>query len=685
MNRGDSSAVRLSAGPSGLRERLFEMGLAVAVIAVVVMMIVPLTPWLLDLLISVNLGLSVLVLSLALFIRRPIAFTAFPTLLLVATLYRLALNVSSTRLILLRADAGRIIGGFGGFVVGGDILVGAVIFGILAMVLFLVITKGAERVAEVAARFTLDALPGMQLAIDSELRAGAVSPQEASRARGELDRQSRYYGALDGAMKFVRGDAIAGLVIICVNIVGGLAVGMLRHGMSAGQALDTYGRLTIGDGLVTMIPALLVSTAAGLLVTRVGQGDAEGRLGDQLGRQLFAEPRALAAASVMMFVLAVVPGLPAWPFVLLGVGLGSASILRFRRERRREMARGGPERDELESVGAGASAAVDLGSALFGELSAEARERGGWRAVAMGAAVSLNNELGLPIGAIPFADGADGLSPREVRLRVHGVIAGQIEVPPDCALTLASKERLEGVGVEPRGQTGTNAFWISSGDTSLARAADLTVLDPLDGIVSTVEAWMRSKAGQLVGLDETQYLLDRLGRERPVLIRETIPKAIELPALAEILAGLVVEGVSLDHLGQVLEVLSRGKKTSVSDDLLQQVRHGLAPVITAQVMNGRDSLRVVALDSDVEAVLEDGLSQTARGRRLALQAEVINEFVRAVQVAVDGQEHPVLLVKPQLRRSLAELLAVELSDLKVVAHGEIEPHIRVEIVGKVAV
>ncbi|MFO8071940.1 MAG: flagellar biosynthesis protein FlhA [Polyangia bacterium] len=316
-----------------------DAALVALLLAVVAMLVVPLTPWLIDLMVGLNLCLATVVFCLAMLAPRPIELTAFPTVLLVATLYRLALNVASTRLILTEADAGRIIGAFGTVLVGGDILIGAVIFGILAMVLFLVITKGAERVAEVAARFTLDALPGMQLAIDADLRAGAVSPREVGRRREALERRSHYFGALDGAMKFVRGDAVASMVIILVNVLGGLAVGIIRHGMSAAEALRVYGRLTVGDGLVNLIPALLLSTAAGMLVTRVGQGDAEARLGRQLGEQVGRQPRALLAAALPTLALALVPGLPVWPFVLLGGALLVAGLICLRSERLRGAAR----------------------------------------------------------------------------------------------------------------------------------------------------------------------------------------------------------------------------------------------------------------------------------------------------------------------------------------------------------
>ncbi|MCP4604095.1 MAG: FHIPEP family type III secretion protein [Proteobacteria bacterium] len=637
MDRGDSTTFRFKGQTFGIKGHLFDAGLALSVIAVVVMMIVPLTPWLLDLLISLNLGISILVLSLALFIRRPLAFTAFPTLLLVATLYRLALNVSSTRLILIKADAGRVIGGFGGFVVGGDILVGAVIFGILAMVLFLVITKGAERVAEVAARFTLDALPGLQLAIDSDLRSGSISSLEASRSRSELDRQSRYYGSLDGAMKFVRGDAVAGLVIIAVNIAGGLSIGMLRHGMSIGQALDTYGRLTIGDGLVTMIPALLISTAAGLLVTRVGQGDADGRLGDQLGRQLFAEPRALAAAGVLMLILAVVPGLPAWPFVLLGVGLGIASSFQFIEEHRRALTRGDSQHEFADHLSTEVSAEIELGGNLYNALRGEVRGRGGWHGMARSAADSLR-ELGLPIGAVPLVKSADANNLEELRLIVRGVVAEQMIMPAD-----------------------------------------------LDGILRQVGIWLRSKAWQLVGIDEVQRLVDRVARTRPVLVRETVPKLLGLPALTELLQGLVRDGISLNHLAEVLEVLSRATARDDSDELVQEVRQGLTSVITALVADDRDSLSVLMLDIDLESVLETSLVTTSRGRRLALSADVATQVVQACRESAQDVERPVFLVKPQLRSHLADLLAVKFQSARVVAYGEIESSMTIEVVQRVDV
>ncbi len=631
----------------GLERRLFDFGLAAVVIAVVVMMIVPLRPWILDLLISLNLGISILILTLALFIKRPLRFTAFPTLLLVATLYRLALNVSSTRLILLHADAGQIIGGFGGFVVGGDILVGAVIFGILAMVLFLVISKGAERVAEVAARFTLDALPGMQLAIDSDLRSGAISALEASGQRRDLDRQSRYYGALDGAMKFVRGDAIAGLVIIGVNIVGGIAIGSLRHGMSIGQALDTYGRLAVGDGLVTMIPALLISTAAGLLVTRVGQGGEPGRLGTQIGHQLASEPRALGVAAGLMLVLAMIPEFPAWPFVLIGAVFAVLSFLQLRREKHAALTKDEKTDMFLEPSSEEARAVMEIGAVLYDQLLPHTKERGGLNEVARRLAFPLRNDLGLPISIVPIVRVTDGIDSREGRVKIRNLVAGQVVLPPFGQAEGASKG--------------------------------------LERVVRMAESSLRARAGQLVDMDLTQALVDKLAESRPVLVRETVPKMIRLPDLSRLLAYLVDDGISLDYLGEVLEVLSRVTVSADPHELLRRVRGGLAPVITANLLDGAEGFSAVVLDTDVESVLLNSLTTTSRGKKLALSSDVMGEVISACKSALENAKKPVLLVNSELRGPLSMMLNGSRQGGRVIAHDEVEPHVPVDVVGRVEV
>jgi type III secretory pathway component EscV len=518
-----------------------EIGIAALAIAIVVVLVVPIPQALLDLLIAVNLGASLVLFTAALFMRSPLAFGSFPTLLLVATLYRLALNVSSVRLILSEADAGRIIGAFGSLAVGGDILIGAVVFGILAIVLFLVITKGAERVAEVSARFSLDALPGMQLAIETDLRSGALSARELSRRRAELERRSHYYGALDGAMKFVRGDAIANLAIIGVNLVGGVAVGALRHGMSVGAALDTYGRLTIGDGLVTLLPAVLISTAAGLLVTRLGQGEEARGLGDAVASELGREPWALLVAAVAMLALAVLPGFPGWPFALVGALL-----------------------------------------------------------------------------AIPGA--------LELRAAHRARKAAQRGAPP-------------GAGGQAR---------------------------PFD-------------------LDRTQALVDALAAERPVLVRETVPRLVALPTLAELLTLMRDDGLGEGCLADLLEAIARDGGKGGPIELAERLRRRLAGVITARIVGADRSVAVAVLDRDVEAVLDNALCPTADGARLALPEADLRGVVAACAATLGAMERPVLLVPSRVRRALAAALGAHRVDAAVIAHGELEGDVDVRIAARISV
>jgi type III secretory pathway component EscV len=622
----------------GWSRRLGDAGLGVAVTAVVIMMVVPLTPMLIDLLIGINIGFSALILCLSLFMSRPLAFTAFPTLLLAATLYRLALNVSSTRLILLKADAGQIIRAFGGYIVGGDILVGAVIFGILAMVLFLVITKGAERVAEVAARFSLDSLPGMQLAVDSDLRAGAVSPAEASRRRAALDETSRYFGALDGAMKFIRGDAIASLVIVLINIVGGIAVGMMRRGMSIGEAIDTYGRLTVGDGLVSMIPALLVSTAAGFLVTRVVRTDKGLHLGKEINRQLRAEPRAMAATGVLMLLLALVPGLPMWPFILLASVFGAVAVYQLKAERIRGMSPLDESSKEPPSV---ESAAVVLAVApdLYRKTAQTGAHRRFWRDIAL----RLDNLLSEKLGFIDMR-----------------VLVIPSDEAPRGGMLLHLKKAVR-IRISPKAEA----------------------LTPR-GIETAVSKTLLRNAACLVGMDETQRLLDAISHTRPAAIRETVPRQITLPALTALLGRLLEDGIPLTVLPEILELVARAPSTLSPADLLERVREGLAPLITGQVMGDAFEVRAFVLSRDIESVLEGSLTISAGETRPAMPPQDLMLIVDAVKNTVSTQP-AVLIVPAHLRAPMARLLSEEIKNLRVLKSTELSPDASIRIEGTVGI
>lgn len=663
-----------------VKRQLFEVGLVAGIIAVVVMMMVPLAPWLIDLLIALNLGLSVLVLSLALFIRRPLALTAFPTLLLILTLYRLALNVSSTRLILLRADAGRIIAGFGGFIVGDDILVGAVLFGILALVLFLVITKGAERVAEVAARFTLDSLPGFQLAIDSDLRGGTVSPLEARRARRELDIQSRFYGSLDGAMKFVRGDAIASLLIVCVNICGGLAVGVLRHQMSLNVALDTYGRLTVGDGLVTMIPALLVSTAAGFLVTRVGQDSSQGKLGDQLAKQVFSEPKAIVATSGLLIVLCFVPDLPPWPFLLFGGGLAVLSLTHFFGERQRARRVTQPEFEWREDEERTAKVVLELGKGAWQALQPEAAQNGGLGAMGRRAAGRIREVLGVPIEQLPVIVSESDAHSDRVCLRTMGVVAHSFRLPREAVLVAAPESTLEHLKIELLDSPYHQHAWIPARQASLVSQAALSVFTPLEGVEHLAYTWLKLRAGLFFGIDEVQQLVHNAAASRPATVRETIPKLMGLPDLTELLRALMAAGVPLFAFDEVLEAIAVTEIGRNRDENLQRVRQTMSHYITAQLMGDQEQIEAMKLSVDLESIVECGIVADSRGAALALDSETCQFLIDACAKAATEMATPVLLVNPILRAPLARLLEGELPWVRVVAWGEIVPQVPVSIV-----
>ncbi|MBN2717260.1 MAG: FHIPEP family type III secretion protein [Deltaproteobacteria bacterium] len=532
-----------------VQSNLRELFLAVVILAIVAMMIIPLSPWMMDLLISFNLGISMLIFAMAVFQKNPLHFSGFPSVLLMATLYRLALNISSTRLILTRGNPGRIIGGFGGFIVGGDIIVGAVIFGVILMVLFLVITRGAERVAEVAARFTLDALPGMQMAIEADLRSKTISPRELTLRREALEKRSMYYGSLDGAMKFVRGDAVAALVITVINVLGGTLVGVLRKNMSIADALDLYGRLTVGDGLVSMIPALLISTAAGLLVTRLAQGHSSGDGDGAMGMELLSVPSAIIAAAAMMLLLALIPGLPAWPFLI------AASVL---------------------------------------------------------------------------------------------------------AVSVAVQKRLS------------------------------------EGVATRITSPNIRRNEAAISLDRMQQLLDEVAARHPVLVREAVWERIELAMLADIIGELKMEGISEQHLPDVLEAIAREKVVADLDDMLVRIRRRLAYLITeslqhdmfsapsaapANTAEKRDGsmLRITTVDVETEQLLQASVVSTSAGKRMTLQPDLEADLVDNLNQIVEDKGPQILLVSASLRRPLQQLLPESVKHIRVIGHGEITPSVPVEV------
>jgi flagellar biosynthesis component FlhA len=650
--------------PFGMSLKIVDLIVGGCLILAVVVMMAPISPWVMDLLLGFNLGGAVLLISLALLLKRPLGFAVLPTLLLISTLLRLGLNVASTRLILTRADAGQIIAGFGSAVLGGDILVGLVIFCIVALVLFLVITKGAERVAEVAARFSLDALPGLQAAIDAEARCGALTAHEAGKRRMELDRRSRYYGSLDGAMKFVRGDAAATMVILSVNLVGGLAVGTVRRGMGLGESLELYGSLTVGDGLVSLLPALLTSTAAGLLVTRVGQGDDGLRPGAQLQKSLAAEPRALLLAGILLCLLATLPGLPAWPFLLFGSALLGGFYF------------SGRNRKNIQAAEREAVAVVRLGRALV--------ENGKMDRLAQRALEMTTENIGPLIwDSELLLFYSPQLSEREMTLDLWGVRTARFRfLQEEELLCMARPEALRRMGLDARRPLGPG-YLIDKADGAIAKAAGLEVLAGHDLLATIIASWLCERAVQLATVESVGRLVEDLARRSPSLVREVVPRRLGLPALSRLLGELAEEGVGVQYVPRILEALAQEQGQLHGDLLHNRVRQRLRDVLTAQHRSVDDVVETISLGPQTESVLFASLKRGDQEPQLVLGSGVVQELCAAVNKLAEAASIPVLLVPELLRRPLRELLQRGGCAASVLAHGELEPMVAVRDLGMV--
>jgi len=628
--------------------------LAGLVIAVVGLMVVPLPTWLLDLLIASNLAGSVVILLVALYVSEALKIASFPTLLLITTLIRLALNVSSTRLILLQADAGEVIRAFGTFVVRGNYVVGAVIFLILTIIQFIVIAKGSERVAEVGARFALDAMPGKQMAIDAELRSGAIDGNEARARRRALVRESQFYGAMDGAMKFVKGDVIASLLITLVNILGGLAIGVGQKGLEPVAALKRYGLLTIGDGLVTQIPALVIATGAGVLVTRVASEEADTPLGAELARQLFGQPQALRVGSFFVLLLSLVPGLPTVPFVVIGALLFFGSRARTKTLRStQELALSEPTprraagSAELRFVPIvtpwGLEVASDLAAFEEDDVRGSEIRRPGLRSAVSAVREIVFRDLGVPLPPGRLLANAE-LPSRHVLLAIHEVPARVFAIPAEVA------------------------------DSAIA-----------EFVVAQALAILQPRAVDFLGIAETQGLLDELEQIAPAVVRQVVPKPIAVTALADILRRLAEERVNIRDLRAILEALALvGHNERDPLNLAEFVRSQLRRSLTHALTHGARELSVILLESPIEEAVRSAVSRTPAGSFLTLAPAAARDIVTAVRRAIprDQQGPLVVLTQPDIRRFVRKLLELDLREVRVVSYAELLPEITIRPLGK---
>ena len=678
-------------GPGASRRN--DVLLGVGVFGILTVLIAPLPAVLLDFLISTNLTLSLLILFVSMYIRRPLDFSVFPSLLLVATLYRLSLNIAATRLILLHGGegpgaAGRVIQGFGQYVVGGNFVVGVVLFLILVVIQFVVITKGAGRIAEVAARFTLDAMPGKQMAIDADLNAGLVGEVEARQRREQIAREADFYGAMDGASKFVRGDAIAGLIITAINILGGLAIGVLQEGMPIMDALATYTVLTVGDGLVAQLPALITSTAAGIVVTRAAT---DSDLSQDLLVQLTHRSRPLTVSAGVLGVLSLMPGLPALPFLFPATVLG---ILAYRMSRgaRSEAAAAaaaapapatGPESvdallpiDPLQlEVGYGLLGLLDHGKG--GDLLERIRVLRRQFAV----------DLGFVVPPIRIRDNVV-LRTNQYAFRIRAGEVARGEVYADRLLAMNPGGAADDLaGLEVREPTfGLPARWIDKAAKDSAQAAGYTVVDASTVVATHLSETIRRHAAMLLGRQEVQALLNQAKETHPAIVEGLVPAVVPLGIVHRVLQRLLAEGVSIRDLPVVLEVLA--DMAAVTKDpaiIAEHARAALADTVCRPYLAADGSLRVLLLGAGMEARLSDGLGTVDGEEGLApgLAQPLLEAVARVIELAPPFETKPVLLTPSALRRHVRRLTERTLPHLGVLSYAELSPNVNVRAVGTV--
>ncbi|MBX2836134.1 MAG: flagellar biosynthesis protein FlhA [Gammaproteobacteria bacterium] len=675
--------------------RLTGLGAPLLVLMMLSMMVLPIPTIGLDFLFTFNIALSLIVLLVSVYTSRPLEFSAFPTVLLVATMLRLSLNIASTRVVLLEghtgtASAGQVIESFGDFVIGGNYAVGLVVFAILVIINFVVVTKGAGRVSEVSARFVLDAMPGKQMAIDADLNAGILDQEQAKNRREEIAREADFYGSMDGASKFVKGDAIAGLLILLINIVGGLSVGMAQHDLSFSDASRNYTLLTIGDGLVAQIPSLLLSMATAIIVTRVSSSQ---DMGEQISIQLFNDPKALTITAGLISALGLVPGMPNLVFLVLGGCLGFfAWHLKKQKAVVEEDSPTTTGVDNTQSelswddvkptdmleleVGFGLIPLVD--SAQNGTLPdrIKALRR------------KLTEQLGFLVHSVHIRDNLE-LAPNRYRIRLFGVIEGEGEVYPDKELAIGTappSEELQGIKTKDPAYD-MDAIWIDVTQRATAEALGYTVVDPGTVIATHLNKLLMQQAGSLLGHQEVQQLLDSLAQTAPRLLEDLVPKTIALPVVVKVLQNLLDEGIPIRDMRTIMETLSeKSAATQDAEELTAHVRVSLRRLITGQLTSYEDSLPVITLDAELEKICLQSLESEANGG-LGLEPSLTERLYQSLADSVQSQEvngeAAVLLVNPKLRPWLAGLIRHSIPLLKVLAYNEISETKKLKVVANI--
>ncbi|MBI4849286.1 MAG: flagellar biosynthesis protein FlhA [Nitrospirae bacterium] len=663
------------------REDIFVAILMVSIIGV---MILPVPPFFLDVFLSISISLSITIMITSIYIRKPLDFSVLPSILLMATLYRLALNVAATRLILLRGNegvdsAGQVIKSFGNFVVGGNYAVGIIIFLILVIVNFMVITKGSGRIAEVAARFTLDAMPGKQMAIDADLNSGLIDDKEARRRREEIAQEADFYGAMDGASKFVRGDAVAGLAITAINIVGGLIIGILQKGMPIVEAAKTYTILTVGDGLVSQIPALLTSTAAGIVVSRAGK---DSDIGKDISQQVLVNPKTLVTVAGVLLVLGLVPGLPHIPFFLISAGAGGMAyvLTKMPAEEEEKTITTEPASDEprIESYLELDPLGLEIG---YGLIPLVDEPHGDLLKKIKAMRRQIATEIGFVVAPIHIKDNLQ-LRPHEYSFLIRGVEIARGEVMMGNWLAVASgeAEKIDGIPTkEPA--FGLPAYWIEEGDVEKAQLSGYMVVDTATVIGTHVTELIRGHAWELLTRGEAQKILDNISKSYPKIVEELIPAHITLGGVQRVLQNLLKERVPIKDIISILDtLLDYAPTVKDPEGLTEYARQALARTITKQYLNEEGRLPVFTLDPTFEKIM----SQTDSG---GITPDLINKLVRSIEkVLTSGKMkgiQPVILCSPNIRRYLRRIVERISSSIIVLSSSEIVSTTNLDIRGMV--
>ncbi|MDG6777649.1 flagellar biosynthesis protein FlhA [Thiomicrorhabdus sp. zzn3] len=675
------------------------LGVPIAVLALLGMVTIPLPPMLLDVFFTFNIALSLVVLMVTLYAKRPLDFAIFPTIILLATLFRLALNIASTRVILLEghqggASAGHVIEAFGEFVIGGNFAVGLVVFAILVVINFVVITKGAGRVAEVSARFTLDSMPGKQMAIDADLNAGLITQEQAQERRREIASEADFYGSMDGASKFVRGDAVAGIIILFINLIGGFSIGMGQHGLGFGEAIQVYTILTLGDGLVAQIPALLLSTATAIIVTRVSGDQKE--MGEQMQMQMFANPRSLGMTAGIVGVLGLIPGMPNLAFLSFASVAGAGAYLIHRKQQQAPTETAQPTEEAVEEskppelswedVQAVDILGLEVGYRLIPMV--DQSQNGQLLDRVKGVRRKVSQELGFLVPPVHIRDNLD-LKPNQYRIMLMGVNLGEGEVFPDKELAINPGQVLSEVpGITTTDPTfGLEAVWIDVKDREQAQAFGYTVVDASTVVATHISQIVQDYAFELLGHDETQQLLDKLKQSSPKLVDELVPDRLSLATLVKVLQNLLQEKVSIRDMRTILEALTvKAPMTQDASELTQHVRSALGRSIVQDIVGNASELKVITLEPGLEQLLLQATQGAPEGQ-LAIEpglAERLHATLKeeSQKLEMEGQA-AVLLVAPQIRAQLARLFRYSLPTLHILAYSEVPENRQISVVANV--